>query len=61
MTTHYSYFESGLKVELDQHGDYTHVVDNSDCNAPPELYILHIGPTCYCGPIITIDTDVNPF
>ena len=60
--THYSYFEEGLDVRLDNNGDYVHIVDSSDRHGPDfQVYKLHIGPTLYPDPVVTIDTDLIPF
>ena len=62
MTTHYSYFEEGLDVQLDRNGDYVHIVDSSDRYGREfQVYKLHIGPTVYSDPVMTIDTDLVPF
>ena len=37
-------------IFLDDDGNYIHLIDNSDCNAPDELYPLMIGPLQYCDP-----------
>ncbi|KZR86678.1 hypothetical protein MITS9504_01282 [Synechococcus sp. MIT S9504] len=61
ITADFSFFEYVLNVCLDENGDYVHIVDNSDCNAKPQIYTLHIGPKFCPNPDITVENHLVSF